>query len=79
MKELTEAPMVSALRTKFDSARSFDLDDDLEFCPELLTDDDVCLLWCTTSTTSIVVESCSHFGIPLTPVLPDSIHLCFIL
>ena len=41
MKELTEAPMPNAFRTRFDSARSFDLDDDLEFCPGLLTEDDV--------------------------------------
>ena len=42
MKELTEAPMANAFRTRFDLARSFDLDDDLEFCPGLLTEDDVC-------------------------------------
>ncbi|MCJ1263859.1 hypothetical protein MMC22_003729 [Lobaria immixta] len=43
MKELTESPPVSAFRARFDAGRSFDLDDDLEFCPGLLTEDDVSL------------------------------------
>lgn len=43
MKELAEAPAVSAFRARFEAGRSFDLDDDLEFCPGLLTEDDVCL------------------------------------
>ena len=41
MKELTEAPAVSVFRARFEAGRSFDLDDDLEFCPGLLTEDDV--------------------------------------
>lgn len=41
MKELTESPPVSIFRARFEAGRSFDLDDDLEFCPGLLTDDDV--------------------------------------
>ena len=41
MKELTESPPVSAFRARFEAGRSFDLDDDLEFCANLLTDDDV--------------------------------------
>jgi hypothetical protein len=43
MKELAEAeaPAVTAFRARFEAGRSFDLDDDLEFCPNLLTDDDV--------------------------------------
>lgn len=41
MKELTESPPVSAFRARFEAGRSFDLDDDLEFCPGLLTEDDV--------------------------------------
>lgn len=41
MKELAESPPVSAFRARFEAGRSFDLDDDLEFCPGLLTDDDV--------------------------------------
>ena len=41
MKELTESQPVSASRARFEAGRSFDLDDDLEFCPGLLTEDDV--------------------------------------
>lgn len=41
MKELTESPPISAFRVRFEAGRSFDLDDDLEFCPGLLTEDDV--------------------------------------
>ena len=43
MKELTESPPNSAFRMRFEAGRSFDLDDDLEFCPSLLTEDDVSL------------------------------------
>ena len=50
MKELTESPAVSAFRLRFEAGRSFDLDDDLEFCPGLLTEDDV-------SVSSAVAES----------------------
>ncbi|KAI4246793.1 MAG: hypothetical protein L6R40_001822 [Gallowayella cf. fulva] len=41
MKELTESPPISAFRVRFEAGRSFDLDDDLEFCPGLLTEDDI--------------------------------------
>ena len=41
MKELTDVPVVSAFRTRFEMCKGFELDDDLEFCPGLLTEDDV--------------------------------------
>ncbi|KAL8807942.1 MAG: hypothetical protein Q9182_000408 [Xanthomendoza sp. 2 TL-2023] len=41
MKELAESPPISAFRARFEAGRSFDLDDDLEYCPGLLTEDDV--------------------------------------
>jgi hypothetical protein len=41
MKELNESVTLSAFRNKFESVRSFDLEDDLEFCPGLLTENDV--------------------------------------
>ena len=41
MKELTEAASVTTFRQKFEAGRSFDLDDDMEFCPSLLTESDV--------------------------------------
>ena len=41
MKELTEAPAISASRRAFELARSFDPEDDFEFCRGLWTEDDV--------------------------------------
>jgi hypothetical protein len=41
MKELNEAQAVATFRSKFETSRSFDLEDDMEFCPGLLTDSDV--------------------------------------
>lgn len=41
MKELTETASLSAFRNKFETSRSFDLEDDMEFCPGLLTESDV--------------------------------------
>ncbi|KAJ9193417.1 hypothetical protein DTO027B5_1647 [Paecilomyces variotii] len=41
MRELAEAPTITAFRARFEAGRSFDLDDDLEFCPGLLTEDDL--------------------------------------
>jgi hypothetical protein len=41
MKELTESVAVSTFRNQFESSRSFDLEDDMEFCPKLLTESDV--------------------------------------
>lgn len=38
---LSEAPALTAFRARFEAGRSFDLDDDLEFCPNLLTWDEV--------------------------------------
>lgn len=41
MKELNESASLSAFRTKFEAGRSFELEDDMEFCPGLLTENDV--------------------------------------
>lgn len=40
---LLEPPNLSAYRARFEAGRSFDLEDDLEFCPNLLTNDEVSL------------------------------------
>ncbi|ETI21291.1 hypothetical protein G647_07637 [Cladophialophora carrionii CBS 160.54] len=37
---IAEPPSVLAYRARFEAGRSFDLDDDLEFCPNLLTFDE---------------------------------------
>ena len=41
MKELTETPVVSSSRRAYELARSFDPEDDFEFCRGLWTEDDV--------------------------------------
>ena len=41
MKDLNDATALSAFRTKFEAGRSFELEDDMEFCPNLLTESDV--------------------------------------
>ena len=41
MKELNDSAALSAFRMKFEAGRSFELEDDLEFCPGLLTETDV--------------------------------------
>lgn len=41
MKELNDSASLSAFRMKFEAGRSFELEDDLEFCPGLLTENDV--------------------------------------
>ena len=42
MKDVNiEAPSIAAFRARFEAGRSFDLDDDMEFCPNLLTLDEV--------------------------------------
>lgn len=40
-RDMLESPAALAARARFEAGRSFDLDDDLEFCPGLLTEDDV--------------------------------------
>ncbi|KIW21192.1 hypothetical protein PV08_01772 [Exophiala spinifera] len=37
---INEAPTLAAYRQRFEAGRSFDLDDDLEFCPNLLSYDE---------------------------------------
>lgn len=41
MKELTETANLASFRMRFEAVRSFDLEDDMEFCPALLTESDV--------------------------------------
>ena len=43
-RDMVESPVTAAARARFEAGRSFDLDDDLEFCPGLLTEDDVSIL-----------------------------------
>jgi hypothetical protein len=49
MKELTDTASVLTFRQKFEAGRSFDLDDDMEFCPALLTETDLVSLHSSSS------------------------------
>ncbi|KAG7285336.1 hypothetical protein NEMBOFW57_009958 [Staphylotrichum longicolle] len=40
MKELTDTANLASFRMRFEAVRSFDLEDDMEFCPGLLTESD---------------------------------------
>ncbi|KAI1300809.1 hypothetical protein F5Y03DRAFT_224579 [Xylaria venustula] len=42
IRELSvDNPTVTAFRSQFEASRSFDLEDDMEFCPKLLTESDL--------------------------------------
>jgi hypothetical protein len=41
VKDMAEAMNLNAFRVKFETSRSFDLEDDMEFCPGLLTESDL--------------------------------------
>ncbi|KAG6107905.1 hypothetical protein E4U14_003941 [Claviceps sp. LM454 group G7] len=41
MKDLIEPASLSVFRVKFEAGRSFELEDDMEFCPSLLTESDL--------------------------------------
>lgn len=41
IKEMTDSLHLTAFRVKFEAGRSFDLEDDMEFCPSLLSESDV--------------------------------------
>jgi hypothetical protein len=57
MKELTETANLSTYRTKFEATRSFDLEDDMEFCPSLLTESDVSVPGAAASCLRIFMDS----------------------
>lgn len=63
MKELTETTHnLSDYRMKFEATRSFELEDDFDFIPNLLTDSDVSL-------PLAVVLQAKHSSIPVGPRL----------
>ncbi|KAK9417567.1 hypothetical protein AB5N19_00796 [Seiridium cardinale] len=60
MKELTESAAVSNFRTQFECSRSFDLDDDMEFCPKLLTESDLVSISSSASDRSSLSSNSPH-------------------
>ncbi|KAI9901226.1 hypothetical protein N3K66_003043 [Trichothecium roseum] len=57
MKELNDSASVSAFRTKFEAGRSFDLEDDMEFCPNLLTETDMVSMSSSSERSSLASNS----------------------
>ena len=41
VRDIADSMNLAVFRTKFEAGRSFDLEDDMEFCPGLLTESDV--------------------------------------
>ncbi|ORY64221.1 uncharacterized protein BCR38DRAFT_343847 [Pseudomassariella vexata] len=60
MKELSETAAVSTFRTQFESSRSFDLEDDMEFCPKLLTESDLVSISSASSDRSSLSSNSPH-------------------
>ena len=55
MKELTETANLASFRMRFEAVRSFDLEDDMEFCPGLLTESDVSCCPCCPPSFAIII------------------------
>ncbi|KAF7516455.1 hypothetical protein G7054_g14155 [Neopestalotiopsis clavispora] len=61
MKDLSaETPAVTTFRNNFESGRSFDLDDDMEFCPKLLTESDLVSISSSASDRSSLSSNSPH-------------------
>jgi hypothetical protein len=76
MKELTESVSVSNYRMKMESMRSFDLEDDMEFCPSLLTESDLVSIHSSSSERSSLASN-SPQGSPTqqpTTITPFSLN-----
>lgn len=65
MKELTETAAVAAFRARYEAGRSFDIDDDLDFCPAGLLNDDELQTFSSNSSDRSSVTSGSPDGSPL--------------
>ncbi|KAM0282836.1 hypothetical protein ACHAQH_002840 [Verticillium albo-atrum] len=57
MKELNESAVINAFRSKFEVSRSFDLEDDMEFCPTLLTETDLVSIHSSSERSSLASNS----------------------
>jgi hypothetical protein len=68
-----EEVVVSTFRQRFEAGRSFDLDDDMEFCPNLLSDSDLVSIHSSSSSDRSSLSSGSPEASPQShQVSPDS-------
>jgi len=67
-----EAAVVTSFRQRFEAGRSFDLDDDLEFCPNLLTEVDMVSIHSSSSDRSSLSSGSPESSPQSHQVAPDS-------
>jgi len=67
-----EAPLVTNFRQRFEAGRSFDLDDDMEFCPNLLTESDMVSIHSSSSDRSSLSSGSPASSPQSHQVAPDS-------
>lgn len=60
LKEMADSLNLSAFRVKFEAGRSFDLEDDLEFCPGLLSENDLVSIHSASERSSLASNSPEH-------------------
>lgn len=73
---VSEPPALTAFRARFEAGRSFDLDDDMEFCPNLLTWDEVCSVRNVFSPLSLTMSSDNPSTLehPIVPRYPAALR-----
>lgn len=67
-----EAAVVTSFRQRFEAGRSFDLDDDLEFCPNLLTESDMVSIHSSSSDRSSLSSGSPESSPQSHQVVPES-------
>jgi len=67
-----EAAIVTSFRQRLEAARSFDLDDDMEFCPALLTESDMVSIHSSSSDRSSLSSGSPESSPQTHQVAPDS-------
>jgi len=67
-----EAAMLNNFRQRYESGRTFDLDDDLEFCPNLLTESDMVSIHSSSSDRSSLSSGSPESSPQSHQVAPDS-------
>jgi len=67
-----EAAVVNSFRQRFEAGRSFDLDDDMEFCPNLLSDSDLVSIHSSSSDRSSLSSGSPEASPQSHQVSPDS-------
>ncbi|OAA57942.1 hypothetical protein SPI_06827 [Niveomyces insectorum RCEF 264] len=70
IREMTDSLNLTAFRVKFEAGRSFDLEDDLEFCPGLLSENDLVSIHSASERSSLASNSPEHSPSQLAQAAP---------